>query len=57
MKKAKKNLKYWVISNVKIVLGNNILQPNERYNISKKEYDFLLNSIFFKKWSIQLEMY
>jgi hypothetical protein len=57
MKKAKKNLKYWVISDVKIVLWDNILQANERYNISKKEYDFLLNSIFFKKWSIVLECY
>lgn len=50
----KSDLKYWVISSVKIDLWFMILEANKNYSIDEKIYLLLKDNIFTKKWSLKL---
>jgi hypothetical protein len=50
----KNDLKYWLISTSKLILGNNIYESEKEYIISQNIAELVKTTRFYKKWDIKV---
>ena len=50
----KNDLKYWLISTSKLILGNNIYEAEKEYIIPQNIAELVKTTRFYKKWSLKV---